>query len=77
MFRAFSGRKRVVFIRRNMASRLIQRVFRGHIGRQIAKRERDRLETLRRRAFAATKIQASWHMMVRCSRRFHTQSAVQ
>jgi hypothetical protein len=64
MFRGWVGRKRVTAIKRNLASRLVQRVFRGHLGRQAAKRERQRLELLRRRAFAATKVQACWKMMV-------------
>ena len=64
MFRGRSGRKRVMAIRRNLASRFIQRVFRGHVGRAAAARERHRLEALRKRAFAATKVQATWKMMV-------------
>lgn len=64
MFRGCVRRRRVSLIRRNLASRLVQRVFRGHLGRQAAKRELQRLELLRRRAFAATKAQACWKMMV-------------
>ena len=51
-------------IRRDLGSRFIQRVFRGHVGRNAARRERARLELLRRRAEAATKIQATWKMMI-------------
>ena len=64
MYRGQAGRRRVLLIRRNLGARLVQRVFRGHIGRLTADRERDRLQLLRKRASAATKIQASWKMMV-------------
>ena len=49
MFRAAQGRKRVRAMKRNLASRFIQRVYRGHLGRCVAARERQRLETLRKR----------------------------
>ena len=63
-YRGMVGRHRVREIRRNLASRFIQRVFRGHLGRMAAERERARLEALRRRAEAATLIQATWQMKV-------------
>ena len=63
-FRGMQDRKRVMAMRRDLGSRFIQRVFRGFVGRKAARRERNRLQLLRKRAEAATKIQATWKMMV-------------
>ena len=63
-YRGMLGRRRVREIKRNLGARFVQRVFRGHLGRQAAGRERARLEALRRRAEAATLIQATWQMKV-------------
>jgi len=59
----------------------IQRVFRGHIGRLAAEKERQRLELLKKKNFAACKIQSIWKMKVAKeefrSMRIHLLAAVE
>eukprot|EP01041_Mallomonas_annulata_P003889 gene3889-7762_t len=45
-------------------AKFIQRVFRGYLGRKVARRERDRLELIRRKEKAALIIQSAWRMKV-------------
>jgi hypothetical protein len=58
-----------------------QRVYRGHLGRKAAKRERDKLEEKRLRSVSAVKIQATWKM--KCAReeyrkvRVHSLAAIE
>mmetsp|Transcript_29157 Transcript_29157/g.36599 ORF Transcript_29157/g.36599 Transcript_29157/m.36599 type:complete len:1081 (+) Transcript_29157:2-3244(+) len=60
--RGHFARKRVRAIRRERAIRLIQRVYQGHRGRNQARAVRAKLEELRRRNLAATKLQSMWRM---------------
>jgi hypothetical protein len=62
--RAHLSRRYVHGLRRQKAARAVQRVFRGHLGRQVVRRERNRLELIRRKRLAASKIQSVWRMKV-------------
>lgn len=55
--RGFLARRLYFRLRTQAMALVIQRVFRGHLGRKVARFERDRLEEVRRRHAAAVKIQ--------------------
>lgn len=63
-FRGYLARRQFKIVRRNATVRNIQRVFRGHLGRLAANRERYRLESLRLKQESANKIQSAWRMKV-------------
>lgn len=81
IIRGYIARKFYRRRRRFLAARNMQRAFRGHIGRLAAKRERDRMELLRRKNYASTKLQATWRMKVGKeeyrSMRIHVLAAVE
>lgn len=55
--RGYVARRDYRIMLRTAKANDIQRAFRGHLGRKAARMERDRLEEVRRRHAAATKIQ--------------------
>ncbi|RYH28338.1 hypothetical protein EON65_12485 [archaeon] len=64
MFRGFADRKFFTKIKRRHCATQIQRTFRGYLGRNAHKREKKRLELLRKKFMAASKIQSVWRMKV-------------
>ena len=62
IFRGYCARRYFKKVRRFLRSREIQRVFRGHLGRQAAAREKQRLNILRQKNNAAARIQSTWRM---------------
>ncbi|CAM9255759.1 unnamed protein product, partial [Ectocarpus fasciculatus] len=62
--RAFLSRRFVRMLRRRRAATNIQRTFRGYLGILVVKRERARLEIIRRKGLASSKIQSIWRMKV-------------
>lgn len=64
LWRGYQARKLYRKLLRLKCAKFIQRVFRGHLGRLAARRERERLELLRRKQAAAKKIQSVWRMKV-------------
>ena len=64
MWRGYKARKIYRKMKRLVCVRDIQRVFRGHLGRLTATRERDRLKLLRKKQQAAAVIQSAWRMKV-------------
>eukprot|EP00981_Chlorochromonas_danica_P008761 scaffold2312_cov165-Ochromonas_danica.AAC.1 len=64
VFRGHAAREYFRRLRRWHAAVLIQRVFRGSLGRLAYKREKRRLELLRKKYQAAAKIQSIWRMKV-------------
>lgn len=62
--RSFLSRKYVRMLRRRRAAINIQRTFRGHLGLAVVTRERTRLEIIRRKNLASSKIQSIWRMKV-------------
>ncbi len=64
LYRGVVARRFATKRRHYVKARHVQRAFRGHVGRMAAARERKRLEILRMKKAAASKIQASWRMKV-------------
>ena len=51
-------------LQRFLKAREIQRIFRGHLGRLAAAREKYRLTILRKKNEASARIQSTWRMKV-------------
>jgi hypothetical protein len=64
VYRGHADRRYFKKLRRWVNAINVQRAFRGYLGRVAAKREKNRLELLRRKQFSAAKIQSVWRMKV-------------
>ena len=64
LWRGYLGRCEYLAKVRLVSARFLQRIFRGMLGRKAARMERERLESMRRRADASIKIQSTWKMKV-------------
>jgi hypothetical protein len=64
VYRGHVARKYFRRVRRFLKAREVQRIFRGHLGRLAAAREKYRLTILRKKNEASARIQSTWRMKV-------------
>jgi hypothetical protein len=64
IWRGYMGRQRVRFMQCTNAATNIQRFYRGCLGRQVARSERDQLLYLKKKNDSAMIIQSAWRMKV-------------
>lgn len=60
--RGYAARKRVNHIRSDRASQVLQRVYRGHLGRRFVALKRAQVARAEKERAAATLVQATWRM---------------
>lgn len=64
VYRGYVARRYFRRVQRFLKAREIQRIFRGHLGRLAAAREKYRLTILRKKNEASARIQSTWRMKV-------------
>jgi pimeloyl-ACP methyl ester carboxylesterase len=64
VIRGYLGRKYYKKLKRFYMIRKIQKIFRGYLGRLVARKEKERLNLLKKKNYSATKIQSIWKMKV-------------